>query len=154
MEAGNHTFMALYHKASMWSPSNAAFTFGRGEVAADISLKLKQEGSFFPLVLYPRKWKAGPLWSNLLKQHINYTDGIGCRSFHSGQTLIETCKYTKLHWFVSFETLSTVSGKENCEWEGKLWTILDVGCAQLIRGFHKRVKQSELLWVTHYSCVL
>lgn len=43
MEAGNSTIMALYDKASMCSPSNAAFIFGRGGVTADISLKLKQE---------------------------------------------------------------------------------------------------------------
>lgn len=46
-------------KASTCSPSTTAFIFQRGGVKADNSLMLKQEGSLFPPLLYPRKWKAG-----------------------------------------------------------------------------------------------
>lgn len=144
MEAGNRTITASYDKASMCSQSHAAFVFWRGGVKADISLRLQQEGSLFPLVLYLRKWKAGLLWSNLLGRHINDTDGIGWRCFQSGRALTETCRHTRHHWFVSFETLSTASGKER--WQ----PILDVEvCTKAGLG---RVKQRES--AHHYSCLL
>lgn len=52
-------FHRRYDRASTCSPSTTAFIFQRGGVKADISLKWKQEGSLFPPLLYPRKWKAG-----------------------------------------------------------------------------------------------
>lgn len=44
-------FHRRYDKASACSPSTPAFIFQRGGVKADISVKLKQEGSFSTTII-------------------------------------------------------------------------------------------------------
>lgn len=63
---------------------------------------------------------SGPLWSNLLRQHINYTARLGCHLLQTGQILIERSRYKKHLRFVSF--LCNVT---HTEWEEVLWIIIN-----------------------------
>lgn len=67
-----------------------------------------------------KRLSSGPLWSNLLRQHINYAARLGCHLLQTGQILIERCRYKKHLWFVSF--LWNVT---HTEWEEMLWIIIN-----------------------------
>lgn len=60
----------------------------------------------------------GPMWSNLLRQHINYTARLGCHLLQTGQIPIERSRYKKHLRFVYF--LWNVT---HTEWEDMLWII-------------------------------
>ncbi len=77
---------------------------------------------------------SGPLSSNLLRQHINYTTRLGCHLLQTGHILIERCRYKKHLWFVSF--LWTLSARKCHEslLTATVYSMQDSLCASSVTG--------------------
>ena len=124
------SYTAVYRKkAHTWSSLNVVFMFGGGGVEADTSLEYEKALSLRVLLPEKERLSSGPLWSNLLRQHINYKSGLWCHLLQTGQILIERSRYKKHRSFVSFHCNVT-----HAEWEEMRWIIISRHSVQESRG--------------------